>query len=232
MTAFYDKYMDNTDRLCAVMFEDQQTWIKFYMMHKRNPQKYHWLIPVPGEWHWTWHILKAIYLVYYDTILLPFAQELGYSSLDREVKDFHYAEDLLEMVTLTIVKWIDESMAMCPGLTINQWLCKIKSNKPAYELAYAFVHYFILYWNTRSALKWNKIEEMESWWQYWIHLFIRNKKHNYTLMSMRFLWILRSLNPEIRKMYEKYRVLLFSGEPGTGIPMDGVVELVRKHVLH
>ena len=227
VTAFYNEFMADTDRLCAVLSGDQQTWIKFYMMHKRDPEKYRWLIPVPGEWHWTWHILKAIYIMYYDTILLPLALELGFSRLDKEVKDFHYAEDLLEMVTLAIVRWIEQSMDMChPPITINKWLHNIKPHTPAYELAYACIHYFIPYWNTRSALKWNKIDVMESYWRYWIHLFIATKKYNYSLMSVRFLWILNSLDPEIKKMYEQYRVLSFSGDPGTGIPMDGVIELV------
>jgi len=78
----------------------------------------------------------------------------------------------------------------------------------------------------RSALKWNKAEDMEHWWRYWIHLFLAAGKHNYVSMSMKFLWILRKLNPDIKAIYQQYRVFSFSGKEGTGIPADGVNELV------
>ena len=32
---------------------------------------------------------------------------------------------------------------------------------------------------------------------------------------------------QVKALYDQYRVLSFSGEPGTGIAMDGVVEIVR-----
>ena len=38
--------------------------------------------------------------------------------------------------------------------------------------------------------------------------------------------MLESLHPTIKAEYDKHRVLSFSGDEGTGIPYDGVVELV------
>lgn len=92
---FFSEYMAGTPRQFALLSGDFQVWMKLFMLHKRYPEKYGWLIPVPGEWHWTWHIIKAIYATYYWHILLPFSQKIGFSKLDREAKDFHYAEDLL-----------------------------------------------------------------------------------------------------------------------------------------
>lgn len=37
---------------------------------------------------------------------------------------------------------------------------------------------------------------------------------------------MESLSPAVRDIYNQYRVFSFSGEPGTGIPWDGVMELV------
>lgn len=67
---------------------------------------------------------------------------------------------------------------------------------------------------------------METWWRYWIHLFHATGKKHYTLLSIRFLWILRAMTPEVREIYEKYNIFSFSGDDGTGIPADRVVELV------
>lgn len=170
---FYYKYIEPHNRQYAIVSGDQQVWIKLWLLHLKDPQKYHWLIPVPGEWHWTWHILKAIFKMYYSSMLLPLSKVLRFSSLDPEAKNFHYAEDFLEMVTIAVQKWIQSSLAAHPDKTVMQWLHELHSkNRNAYELAYACIHYFIPYWITCSSIKWNKMSEMEKWWRYWIHLFI------------------------------------------------------------
>jgi hypothetical protein len=69
--------------------------------------------------------------------------------------------------------------------------------------------------------------EMEDLWRYWIHLFIAAKKRNYSVLSIRFLWILKTLHPEIRTALNHSMVLSFTGIEGTGIPIDGFNELVN-----
>lgn len=227
-----NNYIVDTDRTFLIVSGDQSSWIKMWVERKKFPEKYHWLIPVPGEWHWTWHILKAIYRLYGVSILLPFSQILGIPNLDLEANNFHNAEDFLEIVTIAVTDWVE----MCvkeyrdykkdQNLTALEWLHDIKTNRQAYELGYACIHYFIPYWVTRSTLKWNKFEDYDVLWRHWLHLFVATNKKHYAVLTIRFLWILSSLNPEVVQVYNKYRVLSFTGEPGTGIPIDGVNELV------
>lgn len=224
---FYRDYMEGSDRVCAIISGDFQVWIKLWKLHLNNPTKYNWLIPVPGEWHWTWHILQALFKMFYRTIFAPFAKHLGFKKLDEKAKVFHYAEDLLEMVTNAICTWIERSMANVEDMNAVEWLHSIRKNHPGYKLAYACIHYFIPYWSVCSALKWNKSQDMLLWWRHFTHLFFAAGKTNYTMMSVRFLWELHSLNPEVREIYDQHRVLSFSSEEGTGIPFDGVIELVR-----
>ena len=213
-------------RQFVFMIGDQQVWIKLYFLRKLYPKKYSWLIPIPGGWHWTWHILKGIFICFHATILLPFAKHLGFTKLDAEVKNFHYSEDFLEIVTIAISDWIAKCLAKLQQKpSVTDWLHSIKGNRIAYELAYACIHYFIPYFATRSAIKWN-MNTIESWWRYWTHLFIATKKNNYSLLSLRFLWILKSLDPAVRAVFDQHSVFTFSGDEGTGIALDGVVELV------
>jgi hypothetical protein len=159
---FWIKYIEPTPRVFAFLGGDQQVWIKLWMLRLKNPNKYHWMIPIPGEWHWTWHILKGIFAMYHESILLPFAHMLGFKKVDKTANNFHYAEDLLEKVTNAIEKWIKKSMENTPGNpSLTDWLHSIKPNRNAYELAYACINYFVPYWITRSALKWNKVDEMK-----------------------------------------------------------------------
>jgi hypothetical protein len=197
-----------------------------WMLRKKYADKYSWLVPIPGEWHWTWHILKAIFKMFGITILKPFADILGFSSLDLEANNFHYAEDLLQMVTIGIMQWIKQCMTKMQIENCTTWLHEIRSNKQAYELAYACIYYFIPYWYTRSVIKFNVTIDFDEIWRWWIHLFIAAGKHNYSVLSIRYLWIVRSMNPEIREIYDSNRIMSFSGEPGTGIPYDAFNEIV------
>jgi hypothetical protein len=147
---FAAKYIISGLRNFAFVVGDQQVWIKLYKLRLSKAKKYNWLIPIPGGWHWTWHILKGIFLVYYSFVLLPFSKMLGYKSLDESVANFHYSEDFLEIVTIAIFMWIQKAVENAPGNpTITEWLHSIKKNRVAYELAYACIHYFISYWLTR-----------------------------------------------------------------------------------
>src|ERR1700728_3688783 len=60
-----EKYIFNSERTFAFLVGDQQVWIKLVLLKLRFPTQYHWMVPIPGGWHWTWHILKGIFLVYY-----------------------------------------------------------------------------------------------------------------------------------------------------------------------
>ena len=44
--------------------------------------------------------------------------------------------------------------------------------------------------------------------------------------------VMKSLNPQVKALFDQYRVLSFSGDVGSGIPMDGVIELVCKKCHH
>lgn len=230
---FYKEHMQDTSRTCAILSGDWQVWIKLWNMVLSDKLKYGWMIPVPGEWHWTWHIIKAIYKLFYHTILLPFSQYIGFSSLDEEAVNFHYAEDFLTLVTLAVQQWISACLEAYrqrhnnfnPVLVTN-WLHSIRKNKPVYELAYACIHYFIPYWQTRAAIKSNRADQMETWWRYWIHLFMATGKTNYSVMSIRFLWELHALHPTVKECYDLHRVVSLSGNKNSGLAYDHLNELV------
>ena len=126
---FYRKHIQQTVCNFAFVSGDQQTWIKLMILRQKNQNKYNWIIPIPGEWHWTWHIIKGIFRMFYDSILHPFAKVLGFKSLDKKADNFHYAEDLLEMVTLSVFKWMEKAMENIPtGQFIVEWMHTIKDH--------------------------------------------------------------------------------------------------------
>ena len=87
----------------------------------------------------------------------------GIKNLDISAKNFHFSEDVLEVITNAIGGWISLCLENRQDLEVMEWLHSIKTNQVAYELAYACIYYFIPYFLTRSALKWNKSTELEGW---------------------------------------------------------------------
>lgn len=223
---FFEDYLQDSDHTFAFVSADQQGWIQMWYLKTRMPQKYTWLIPIPGEWHTEWHLLKAIYRMYGKYLLLPLSQYLNYKTLDLEAGVFHYAEDFFMMVTICVLEWMKKCVTFKKGMTATEWLKTLHPNENAYELAYACIYYFIPYWIFRGVVKYNIHDEVEDIWRHFIHLFIATNKHHYALLFIRFLWILKSINPDIRKIYNQFRVFSFSGKPGTGVAIDLLNELV------
>ena len=48
---FYINYIETSNRTFVFVLDDQQSWIQMWKLHIEHPSKYHWLIPVLGEWH-------------------------------------------------------------------------------------------------------------------------------------------------------------------------------------
>ena len=107
----------------------------------------------------------------------------------------------------------------------------IWGNKPAYELTYALIYYFIPYWVTKSVIKYNITSEFNNLWRYWIHLFIAAGKQHYSVLLIRFLWIQRALNLQVQDIFDSNWIFSFSGKPGSGMPIDGFNEMVNTQIL-
>ena len=101
-----------------------------------------------------------------------------------------------------------------------------KGNMAAYEIVYATIYYFILYFITRSAIKWNKpnIAEM---WKYWLHLFIGTNKTHYALITVKHFFLMNSFCSEVLDAYLTNKTVIFEGNEGNNISIDGFNEIVH-----
>ena len=215
-----------SERTFAFVSVDQACFALVWGLKKQFPRKFSWVIPVPGEWHWSWHILQAIYRMYGTYILLPLSRVLNYSNLDIKAQNFHFAEDFLQLVTIALIHFANELMEHHAIDTATALLTMYADNSHVFELLNLLFYYLCPYWVTRSAIKSGNHVTINKMWQYWLHVFIAAQKTKYTQLTIRFLWILQSLHPDIVKIYNKHRVFSFSGEVNTGIPYDEVIELV------
>jgi hypothetical protein len=206
---------------------DWQTFTRMFDLILKNPGEFEYCIPFPGEWHWNWHILQAIFKIWGDYILKPLSLVLEYKSLDLKCKNFHYGEDFMEVITIALVDLMRELRELHPDMTFIGIMHHYKANSHVYELVYLYVWHICPYWHTRAALKSANSAVIDKYWRYWLHAFIACRKSNYAIMTMRFLWMLRFLNDDLLKIIADYRVYSFTGTKDTGILMDSLNELVR-----
>ena len=172
------------------------------------------------------HLLQGIFKFCGKFLLLPLSQVIEYSNLDLKCAKFHYDEVFFQIVTWTLGKWVVGVMENLKVKTATELLQKLKKNILAYETVYLYVYYICPYWIARAAIKIGDSDTVTDFWRYFIHLFIATGKFKYTIMFFRFLWVLYTVHPSVKKIYQKYRFYSFSGEPGTAIPLDSLIELV------
>lgn len=210
----------------ALFGGDWQTFTRMWHLRIKFPEKYQWLVPIPGEWHWNWHILQAIFKIWGLDLIKPFALLISHKTYDNKAQKFHYSEYLLEMITIGIAQVVEKLREKHPHKTDMRIQSLYKENSHIYELLYFWNWYLCPYWLTRTALKSGDSATINTMWRYWLPLFITAKKHNYAVMSIRFLWLMRYLDPQVASVINDFRIFSFSNAKMTGIPLDGVNELV------
>ncbi len=57
-------------------------------------------------------------------------------------------------------------------------------------------------------------------------MFICTNKRNYSILSIRFLWILEFLHPDVREVFDKHQIFSLSGNDGSGNAANAVVKMV------
>ena len=184
LDSFWEQYMAQSDRTFLFVSVDQACFARVWGLKKQFPQKYSWVIPVPGEWHWCWHILQGIFKIWGDYMFVPLSRTLNYLNLDVSAKNFHYAEDFLQLVTLALIRLVSELTAFHANCSITDLMNMYEQNLQVYQLVYLLSYYLCPYWLTRSAIKSGNSELVNRMWRYWLHLFIATRKTNYTQLTI------------------------------------------------
>ena len=193
----------------AFVSVDQACHSLVWNLKKRHPHRFSWVVPIPGEWHWTWHILKAIIKVWGASHFVPWSKVLGFAAFDVDCKVFHYGEDFLQIVTIALHAVVKKLMTSLACNTCLELLHKVHGHSQLYEVIYMLVYYLCPYWYTRSAIKRGKYEIVNNLWSYWLHLFIATKKWKYIQLTIRFQYVLQSLDPEVVDIFNKHQFFIF-----------------------
>ena len=65
----YEDRIVGAGQSCVISVGDQQTFSRMWHLKLEEPQKYSWLIPASGDFHFQFHFASAIHRLSYDSIL-------------------------------------------------------------------------------------------------------------------------------------------------------------------
>ena len=95
-----------------------------------------------------------------------------------------------------------------------------------HALIYFIIYYVGPYWAARGAVKANKPVLIANLYKYFLHLFISTHKSRYARLTIRYLWVIQHLHPEVQECIDQHRVFNFHGKLASGIAYDMFVEKV------
>ena len=53
-------------------------YIRLHWLKRYDPDRYCWLLPLPGEWHFQCHVLMALHRLWYKALVESLVEELGF----------------------------------------------------------------------------------------------------------------------------------------------------------
>ena len=230
------------DHHCAVqpavshvfVIGDEQTFERMMKIKQAEPMGYEWLIPMPGDFHFTAHTMHAEFRLNWRTVLHPL--------LVRASKEDKFQEDWLmgvfnkhEVVFTTIVeavyKWFEK---LFPELMDNPILLR---DRCAPNMTATFLFEFLFgsglpyLWLRRLFRLSPSKERRQAFhnflvWQCW--RFRTVNKYQYAMLCIQTLYVWNRLSPEYQNIYCDHFTMSMKGHEGRCIPIDHGQEKVNK----
>ncbi len=216
---------------------DQQIYAMFWKFLSPESKKKTFLIP--DIFHFTGHILIAIYQMFGDWALIPIADQLdrrrAFYSKNLKMSDFskleeyfyHFSIALIELVIEDFNKSEFHSMEGDEGM-IEFYRKKLK-NEQKHCLLYFCYYYVIPYWSQRAACRAGDALYVVEHLGYWYHLFAAAEKKLYCFLTLHFLGQFNRLHEPYQKLVVE-RLLLVnpSGKENHFFPIGLLIEKVNK----
>lgn len=187
------------------------------------------MLPVPGMWHFEWHLQQMIWRYAGEWLLTPFALKCGRSHGQFKLacaKDFRQTDGVLEQFLWVSMCWIKRMIIGGKMDSVEELIEKVKDNVPLAEFLWVVRSLVGPYVYFRYLIRVGNVEEMERQIGYWHTFFVGVKKTKYARETAVFIRICDQLCPAWRKAYlEACVTYLPHGTVMTGT--DALVEYVN-----
>ena len=206
----HDEVMrENPTTKFVIIVGDEQTYDRMVKLMSQAPNEFSWLIPFPGEFHFTAHCLHASYRLWWCPILHRCRDFLDYDRVTPEwtMTKFNYQDDFMHVVVSGIVKWFTEIFGeFC--FQNPTALTQVVSNNFTTALLWQFLYEDGLpYISLRTLLRMDPTRErramIDAFFVYYCMRMRSTNKVLYSMLCVHFTFFRHYLRDEIWRVLEE-----------------------------
>ncbi len=157
------------------------------------------LIPVLAVWHYIWHVVKAIFIIHGDWLLIPIAQRFRYRKIKLEANNFHASCGFIVTITKVALHLISKFKLKTD---VTQHFNECKYAAVMYSELVNFVYSAgIPLCMLLTAVRSGNFELFRKCVISNLRLFLVSKKHHYSFLSVHFIWVTGKLQQKALQIY-------------------------------
>jgi hypothetical protein len=207
---------------------DQQTYSRMLWLKLYHPSKYDWVVPLPGEFHFTVHALMAIHKLWWRSLIRWVVTKLGAHNTIKHVwtsvEECKHYDHVYRLAILTLAMYLAEVVPISMLYSPVQLRRAVRANGAAL-LAIRFLYEFGFPWLAlRQAIRANNADVINVMWRVTYHWFAATGKTNYRIMSVMVTYFLAAMVAPLQSIWTLMRTASLSGFKGRNVGWDFVVE--------
>ena len=174
----------------VLMVGDQQTYERLFWQKKYHQQRYDWLLPLPGEFHFVVHTLMAIHKLWYRSLSQHVIHGLGWHKTVKEewtsVEEWHHYDRFYQLLIYGLTAYLVAVVRVPRHLLLSplQLMDRVKDNATGTLIVRFLFDFGYPYLRLRNAIRCNDHEVIDLMWII-THLWFRaTGKNKYAIMSI------------------------------------------------
>lgn len=214
---------------------DEQTFDRMVKLKSQRPQQYWWLIPIPGEFHFTGHVLAAIYRLWWPQLLHSCSVYLQRRGVDRDwgMAQFNRHDEFMFIIITALHRWFEHVFG--PDCLMNEtrmrYLCRHNATS---TLLLDFMYcdgmpYAALRRLLRMSPSPRRRRIINLFYAYYCMRMRSVNKYLYSMLCVHYLFMVEHLHPALYRIWERVYTASILGTPGRSTPLDGYMEKVNKY---
>ena len=157
------------------------------------------LVPVIATWHYCWHFVKAIFILFGDWLLLPIAERLRWRKIKKDAQDYHACCDFLVALTeaaIGLIQCFRNQTDVLEHYRQMQFNAKMYS-----ELIYFVVHAGVPLCTLLVAIRQGNFETFQNCVRQNLPIFLAAQKKHYSLLTVHFIWLTNRFSTKAIQIY-------------------------------
>ena len=147
---------------------DQQSYHRLFWQKKYHQKRYNWLLPLPGEFHFTVHALMAIHKLWYRSLSQKVVEELRWQKTVKEdwtsVEEWHHYDRFYQLLiwglTAFLVARVPRHILQSP----EQLMQRFRGNATMLHVVRFLYDFGFPYLRLRNAIRCNDHEIIDLMW--------------------------------------------------------------------